>query len=260
MNLLDELYSRHETVHLMYSGGKDSSACAGLIAEAGYGPRTVLVSVDTGAILPEIKQQFEVLRPNFKDVVWLQSDQPSYIRENGWPTDLLVLNNTKLGKYFARKYTGMRVCNRYECCGALRWKVWAEWFQQNPEVTAIIKGERDSDDAGTLTAEMPFPNKTIEMCYPIRDWSTEQVLNYISKFKWFTDNRGQLLPRFLLSSSTCLDCWNCTAFWDSAPERLEYLKKFHPERGAVYEKLLKNVKQDAVECLELLKDLGDKDE
>lgn len=254
MEILDELYARHETVHLMYSGGKDSSACAGLIAEAGYAKRTVLVSVDTGAILPEIKQQFEALRPHFKDVVWLQSNQPAYIRINGWPSDLPVLNNTRKGKYFARKHSGMKVCSRYDCCESLRWMVWGSWFRDNPEVTAIVKGERDSDDAGTLMAEMEFPHKSVEMCYPIRDWTSKQVLDYIKNFEWFTCN-GRLHPRFLLSSSTCLDCWNCTAFWDSAPERLAYLKKYHPELGKLYGNLLKTVRDDARDCLKQLDNL-----
>lgn len=243
MDKILDLFSRHQLVHLLYSGGKDSTACAELLLRAGFGPRTVLVWVDTGASLPEIRDAVESYHPAFKNLVVIRSDQPGFIKKYGFPTDLAPVDRTVLGRNFCREASGITVCDKYSCCFTNLWKPWTDWALQNG-VTALVLGDKQADKYSGANANARWEGR-IEICSPIADWSDEQVRSYLR-------SSGRWQERFAMSHSS-IDCWNCTAYWEVAGERLAYLERHHPELSRHVIRLYKAVASESDAKLHQLK-------
>lgn len=246
MDCIDELYSRHEVVHLLFSAGKDSTCCLHQVLEKGLGARTVLVFVNTGAAVPEIMGEVESYRNRVRGIVYLKSDQPGFIRDHGFPSDVVVSDNTELGRSLVqRPPSAVKVCDKFSCCCANIWEP-LERYLGSGEVTAFIIGDKLNDKHGRLDPSGFINGRYVERCHPIANWSDAQVRSYLE----VTCPNA----RFALDHSS-IDCWNCTGYWDSAVERITYLREHHPILAERASELLKQVRADVKAALKDLEGL-----
>ena len=229
IKMLEDLFSRHERVALMFSGGKDSLACLYYCQE--YLDKLTVVWVNTGANFPEIEEATAELCarvPNFLEVC---SNQPSAIERNGYPTDVLPVQYTTLGQLHTcsknillRSYT--------DCCNENVWQPAAKAILEYG-FTAVIRGQR-MDEEHKAPIRSGFVENGIEYVFPIEDWGKQQVLEYLEANGVNTDNRLQI-------EHSSLDCWNCTAYCKHSRERMAYIKTNHPEKHREVVALLKQI-------------------
>ena len=225
---LNEFYSRHERVALMFSGGRDSIACLHLIEP--YLDRTLVIWVNTQANFPEIESLMEGVRalvPRFLEVV---SDQPASIAANGYPSDVVPTSFTAWGQQ-ATAPKDIKIRSLFECCAENLWYPAAEAIKELG-VTGVIRGQR-RDEAIRGVIESGHVFEDVEYLFPIQEWSAEDVLAYLKEKDVVIDDR-------LNMAHSSLDCWNCTAFCNSSPERANYVKQKHPEK---FEQVVKIMKQ-----------------
>ncbi len=74
--------------------------------------------------------------------------------------------------------------------------------------------------------------------FPIFDWTTEQVHDYLRK-----DTLGLVQARHFLPDSSSLDCMWCTGYFNEQRVRMGYLKAHHPELAEQYVKFYKSYKK-----------------
>jgi len=227
--MLADLFSRHERVALMFSGGKDSLACLYYCQE--YLDRLTVVWVNTGANFAEIEEAAAVLRDRVPHFLEVRSDQPSAIERSGYPVDVLPVQYTELGQshtsaksIMLRSYT--------DCCRENLWVPAAQAIAEHG-FTAVIRGQR-LDEEHKAPVRSGFTENGIEYVFPIESWAKSQVLEYLEANGVSTDNRLQM-------EHSSLDCWNCTAFCASGKERMSYIKANHPEKHAKVVALLKQI-------------------
>lgn len=227
--MLADLFSRHERVALMFSGGKDSLACLYLCKD--YLDKLCVVWINTGANFPEIEEEVKALQelvPNFLEV---NSDQPSSVAANGYPTDVLPIEHTKIGQLHTGT-SGIVLRSYMDCCGENIWAPAAKAIKDYG-FTAVIRGQR-ADEHHKAPVKSGFVEDGVEYIFPIEDWTTGQVLEYLEQ------NGVQANSRLRMDHSS-LDCWNCTAYCNQSKERMDYIKANHPEKHIQVVALLKQI-------------------
>jgi len=227
VDIIPSALTRHEKIALNFSGGKDSLACVHLLRE--HLDRITIYHVDTGDKLPEQQEsvaRVEAFAPHF---VRIQMDVRGWIAANGLPTDLMPHNSHVIGRLL-REDNGPRLVPRYDCCYA------------NIMLPAIRRAVEDGNTLivrGTKTADIPRlpwksgdvdPATGLELYLPLRDWSDADVFAFLR-------SEGVEISRFYQEGlKGAPDCAHCSAWWDEG--RGPYLKKYHPEVFAEYERRL----------------------
>lgn len=226
---LEQFYSRHDRVALMFSGGKDSIACLRLVEQ--YLDRTLVVWVSTGADFPEITELMSEVRQLVPYFLEIQTDQPSSIRRNGYPSDVVPIKHTPLGQMFmgAQK---IKIRSAFECCSENKWLPTSNKLKELG-VTGVIRGQRSDDTARAPLASGDWVDG-VEYLLPIADWSKEQVLDYLAK------NNVPITDRLLMEHSS-LDCWNCTAYLEHSADRMRYVKKNYPDKYQEVTDIIKRI-------------------
>lgn len=233
---LKDFYDKHNRVALLFSGGKDSVAMMHLTKP--YWDKTVFVWVNTGASCPEITAYMAKVRKEVPHFVELVSNQPEFVANNGYPADVVPVSQTTAGFYYDKtpRSTELRVCSKYDCCRANIWTPIYE-FMSTSTIDGMLKGQKESDHETTCWDPYCFvAGRQIDLGYPLRNWTDEDVRSYIK-------SKGELMyERFKLSHSS-LDCWNCTAYWKQFGERTEYMKVRHPEQWKMVESVVKDMRK-----------------
>lgn len=246
MDVLDDLYARHNVVHLLYSAGKDSELCARLLTPE-QRARTVLVWVDTGASLPEIRDAVFGRAKDFADLVVLYGAQPKWIAEHGFPSDAPISDSTDDGAYYAHFRPVVRTCDKYACCRANIWTPLTDWLRDGP-ATAVIMGDKRADHYGRMEAAYVFPHKRVEVCHPLEHMTDNEVRECLGRDR---DKRFEL-------SHSSVDCWNCTAYWEAAKSRLAYIEEKHPEAAKRVRAIYMQMRSDLGKAMQGLNFLEDK--
>lgn len=246
MDLLDDLYSRHPVVHLLFSGGKDSTLCLmRILKNPDFAKRTVIVTIDTGDRPLAIRKFID----EFEDKVFrldvVYSNVREWVQQNGFPSDVVPVDNTHMGRIFLKKKEGVKVCSRIDCCNANIWTPLREYLAVNA-VSAVVVGERDSDPRGTRPHEWLAGSNVIEVCRPIALLSDEEVRAELSSYE-------MLQARFTMEDSS-IDCECCTAYWESLNRRLDYIRTYNPEKakclGAVVNSIHETIFNNINQCKE----------
>lgn len=245
MDLLDDLYARHPIVHLLFSGGKDSTLCLQKVLSKGFGPRTVVLHVNTGCQSPEVLEYIESYRPQVLALVEIHSNVMDWIKFNGFPSELVDVDRTNEGRSILWIRSGLKVCSRIECCRANLWNPLRDWIAEH-DVSAMVFGEKDSDPRGARPNLWDVKGKPVEICRPISLLDNEGV----------RDELKEIMPNYPArfgGDSSSVDCACCTAFWEYAPERLAYLDKHMPEFANLARGAMRQMYVDAKETLDKLK-------
>jgi phosphoadenosine phosphosulfate reductase len=204
---------------LQFSGGKDSIACLYLLRDEW--PTLRVVWVNTGAAYPDMVDYMEVWKKILPHFVEVRTNQPEQIARNGFPSDVVVVNDTAFGRQFINRNTP--VMQPYlNCCAE---NIWFPLMQAMHDIgaTEIVRGQRKSDARKSFIQ----PNDVIDgvrYTFPIYGWTDEEVFAYLK-------NVGALMPEaYARGEKTGRDCWDCTAYLDDNAQRIRNLS---PERRAV---------------------------
>lgn len=226
---MQEFYSRHEKVALMFSGGKDSIACLHLLKD--YLDKTLVVWVNTGANFPEIEVLMEKTRAKVPHFLEIKTNQPESIKAKGYPVDVVPVNYTLLGQSVT-SIKDFKLRSYFECCSENFW-IPCDAKMRELGVTGIIRGQRNSE-GHRAPIQSGYVENGIEYCLPIEEWSEEQVLGYLVE-------QGVELDERLKMSHSSLDCWNCTAYMADSTQRFKYIKKNHPTKYEAIVQLVKKI-------------------
>ena len=225
---MQDFFNRHEKVALMFSGGKDSLACLHLVKD--YLDKTVVVWVNTGANFPEIEQMMREIKAIVTHFHEIKTDQPSSIKANGYPVDVVPVNYTNLGQSVT-SIKDFKVRSYFECCSENFW-IPCDAEMRKLGVTGIIRGQRNNEGHRAPIKSGHVENG-IEYLLPIEDWKDSEVIDYLRSKNVIIDER-------LSMAHSSLDCWNCTAYMAESSERFKYIKKHHPSK---YESIVEIVKK-----------------
>lgn len=208
---------RHERIALHFSGGKDSLALAHLLRP--HWDRITFYHVDTGDLLPEVREivaGMEALAPRF---VRIQTDACAVAATFGQPSDLVPHTGSPVGVLIG----GRPIIGRYDCCAH---NLWAPMHTRMIEdkITLVIRGTKRVD-----LRKLPAENGSLEGGYelwlPLQEWSHEDVFTFLRKV-------GAPICRVYEHTVNAPECATCPAWQSEA--RAVYLRKFHPDLFAEY--------------------------
>jgi phosphoadenosine phosphosulfate reductase len=87
-----------------------------------------------------------------------------------------------------------------------------------------------------------------EFCYPIENWSHDDVLNYLQEI-------GAPLHPCYAHGVTGVDCLHCTAWWNES--HLPFIKERYPSVYLVVREKIKHIQQVVTEHMAHLQSVGD---
>ncbi len=193
---------------LQFSGGKDSLACLYML-EPRWDNLTVVWG-NSGASYPETLQLIEKVKELGLKVVEAKGNQPAYVDQIGYPSDVLSIRSTSLG-HVIHGTEGRKFTDYLSCCNANLWQP-VERVCRELGATVIYRGQRKQD-----AKQSPIKNGQIvdgvKYVFPLEDWTSEQV-------KWFLGDR---LPSYYVNEKSSHDCWSCTAHLEDNLDRIKNL-------------------------------------
>ena len=233
---------RHERIALSVSGGKDSMAVLYLLRD--YLPRVTAYHLDTGDLLPEMRQSVAHIRKMCPNFVHIQGDVGAWIDANGLPTDLLPYSAHEVGAIAGQG--NIKVTTRYHCCfNNLMRPVWERVKADGN--TLLIRGTKRAD-LKRLPTSSGDVHDGIEIWHPIEDWSHDDVFAYLRLV-------GAPIPRVYSRMTNAPECARCSAWWGEG--RAAYLKEFYPSLFADYSNRLRAVTGEIMESVNNLnRELG----
>lgn len=220
---------RHHRAALQFSGGKDSLALVYLLRP--FWERLTLYHVDTGDLLPEVKEivnRVEESVPDFRRIN-VSADQWSSVY--GLPSDLVPSSNSPVGVEIGA--STQRIVGRWDCCAANIMQPMHHRMRQDG-VTLAIRGTKRADFA-RLPASSGDISLGYEVWLPIQEWSHEEVFDYLRSV-------GAPICRVYEHKVNAPECATCPAWWSEG--RAEYLRKYHPDLLASYRVKLDRVSRE----------------
>jgi 3'-phosphoadenosine 5'-phosphosulfate sulfotransferase (PAPS reductase)/FAD synthetase len=209
-------------VGLAFSGGRDSWACLWLnehrLADIH------VIWVNPGKNYPELLATVERARamcPNFHEV---RTDREGQHAREGLPSDVVPIDWTALGQQISSRKPVM-VQSYLGCC-----------FQNISQplhakakelgLSELIRGQRASDAKRGACSDGDVVDGIVYR-HPIEAWTTEEVMHFLAS--------KMDLPAHLALRHSSMDCYDCTAYRKDSADRIEYMKRNHPELFAEYE-------------------------
>lgn len=215
MSSVESVMERHEKVVLMFSGGKDSMACLYLMRK--FLDKITVLWINTGDAFPEMIALMERVKKLVPQFVEVKSNQPSYVKNYGMPSDVVPISNLPYGMVFTGEKT-VKINSYLDCCAANIWKPGHDAIKQMG-ATLIIRGQRNQE-AHKSPVRSGNIIDGIEYLMPIETWSSDEVMAYL-KVQDFD------MPEFYSLEHTSLDCMHCTAYCAHHADKFEYMKKNH---------------------------------
>ena len=110
-----DFFDRHQKVMLSFSAGKDSAAVLWLLRP--YWELLDVVWCNQGNPYPETEEymlSIAEMVPNFKMIM---GNSPLWIKQNGYPVDILPMESTPVGLTFTRQ-NNPKLSFYWDCCNA----------------------------------------------------------------------------------------------------------------------------------------------
>ncbi|MDF3073477.1 MAG: Bcep22 3 [Alphaproteobacteria bacterium] len=214
MNAIDDAIARHERIALQVSGGRDSLACLYLLRP--HWSKLTVYWCNTGDPFPETEAIMRGVRAIVPQFVEIAGNQPGVVAGFGLPSDIVPADSTTIG--VVANGGGQLIQDRYSCC-ARTYIVPMHERMVLDGITLVIRGQKQADQL-KAPVRSGAVDLGIEYLFPIEDWSTQQVMDYL---------REQDAPilRFYEMLDGAPDCMTCSAYWENGAAK--YLKRYHPE-------------------------------
>jgi 3'-phosphoadenosine 5'-phosphosulfate sulfotransferase (PAPS reductase)/FAD synthetase len=196
---------------LHFSGGKDSLACLYLL-QPDWDDITVMWC-NTGAAHHSTIKMMEYISgivPHFMEV---QSDQPAYISEWGYPVDIVPVWRTGFGMSLDERW-GRKFIDWTSCCAT---NIWAPLEKATRELGAnvVYRGQKTADKIKSPIRSGHNENG-VTYIFPLEEWTDEDVFAYLG---------DRVPPHYRSGERTSRDCVNCTAYLHENVERIAALPK-----------------------------------
>lgn len=223
------------TTALQFSGGKDSLACLYLYRERW--DDIYVVWLNTGAAYLEMEAYMARWKERLPHFVELRSDQPAQVAREGWPADVVPINNTLSARAFLNS-DGPLIQSYLNCCAN---NIWAPLHQGTLAlgVTEVVRGQR-KDDQRKAPFASGHTQDGVTYTLPIENWSEADVWDYLKSVN------AELPPGYGLGEKTGRDCWDCTAYLDENAQRISNLP---PDRRAVVENRIGQIARAVAETM-----------
>src|SRR5579864_1878945 len=159
----------HEKIALSWSGGKDSTAVLHMLRYELH--RIVVYHVDTGDLLPEMREhvaEYEAVIPNF---VRVQTNVAAWNIEHGLPSDLMPHSQDRIGRMMGENK--ILLTSRYDCCAANLMGPLFDRVKADGN-TLLIRGTKAAD-MKRLPRQSGDVEQGIELFYPLQAWSHAEV-------------------------------------------------------------------------------------
>lgn len=214
------MWNRHAgRIGFQFSGGRDSTAALYLLRDRW--PLMRVYHVDTGDQFPEARAVVERVQADLLEagVVMerIETDVKELRERNGFPTDLIPVDNTVLGQMVSG--STLRLTGRFDCCAAALMNPLHQRMVDDG-ITLLIRGQRDDEYAGGAPTRDRDVIDGFEVHYPVQGWSGDEVQAYLE------DNDLPVAPFYRAGMRRAPECMGCTAWWDEG--RLEYMREHHP--------------------------------
>lgn len=235
--ILTSPLDHHARIALQFSGGKDSLAVANLLRP--HWDRLVFYHVDTGDLLPEVREIVDRTSravPHFRRI---DSDVRGWTARVGLPSDLVPTTGTAAGNLIG--LSDRRIVDRFDCCAS---NIMAPMHFKMIEdgITLVIRGTKRADFK-RMPAENGPTGYGYDLWLPILEWSHDDVFAYLKEV-------GAPICRVYEHRVQAPECATCPAWWNEG--RAAYLKKHHPDLFRVYRERLQAVRDEILPVLETL--------
>lgn len=218
------------TTALQYSGGKDSRAVLHMYRE--QLKDIIVVWMDAGNAYPEVYADMALMTRKVPNFLIVRANQPKQVAENGYPSDVVPMNFSPLGRSFLGG--SLKVQSTFGCCSANIWQPMQQAMTMLG-IKRIIRGQRDTDEYKNSAFRHGAVLNGIECVAPLQDWTEEQVFQYLRA-------NSVEVPAYYLNEKTGRDCWSCTGYLRHNAARIKNLPT--PQREEVVRRL--KVISDAV--------------
>lgn len=228
-DVMTDVFARHERIAFQFSGGRDSTAALYLLRP--FWHRMTVYHVDTGDQFPETKA---VVNAVARDValVRILSSVHEVHDEHGYPSDLVPVDNTDLGRSLTGK--AVKLQSRFECCIRTLMQPMHNRMVHDG-ITLLVRGQRDEEFASPPMRSGDVGDG-FELFYPIQNWSADQVMGYLIA------NDLPVAPFYEFGMRSAPECMGCTAWWDEG--RAAYLRARHPDAHSTFVRRIQIVRAE----------------
>ena len=229
---IESLFTRHQRVHIAFSGGRDSLVLAQLCRA--WRDRVTLIWANTGLMWPHMA---EFVRGHAKDFRLIEAmparDFARVWREDGLPADVVPVENM-LGRRWPKIQPWI------SCCSSLRTKPIFDAALRDG-ATVLLHGQRASDPhLFRGPSEFPGQPDGLELAGPLWDWPDDAVAAFVRQ-------HGLAIPSHYDQVPCSLECAICPANNSRAENELRM--RLSPPLAAVAHSLGMTVRKAAVGVL-----------
>lgn len=201
------------TTALQYSGGRDSRALLHL--HRNQLDKIIVVWMNPGDAYPEQLREMHKLAREIPHFLILHGNVQSNIRQNGYPSDIVPINYSPVGRAYVKKDGDFKIQSAFDCCSRSMWQPLAQAMKLLG-ITRIIRGQRREEQYTNTAVTNGTVIDGVEYVLPLEDWTTADVEKYLR------DNHLKL-PEYYASEGTSHDCVHCTAYLGSYQARIRNL-------------------------------------
>ncbi len=201
------------TAALQYSGGKDSRVILHMHKE--ILDEILVVWANTGAAYPAVLEHMAEVAKSVPHFMEVRGQQPENIEKYGYPSDVVPINYSPLGREWVKKPYDFKIQSAFDCCARNMWHPLNSAMIQCG-IKTVIRGQRRDEQYTARLTNGAVDNQGITYLLPIEDWTEAQVFEYLK-----THNIE--IPEYYASEVTSHDCWNCTAYLGSYEKRIANL-------------------------------------
>lgn len=192
----------------------------------------IVVWANTGAEYPEVEADMRRISKDIPHFLIVKGKQPENIAKNGFPSDVVPLRYSPLGRQTVKSAEPFKIQSAFECCASNLWRP-LEGAMKLLGIKTIIRGQRKDEEYSNAFVSDGTVIDGIEYKMPLENWTREQVLDYLAANK-------VKLPDYYQSETASRGCWDCTAYLSDYVQRIRNLPA---DKRAVVDDRLAQIKE-----------------
>lgn len=187
---------------LQFSGGKDSRALLHMFKDQ---LESIIVAwCDSGAAHDETVIDMQKIAKKVPHFLIVRGNQPKQVEQNGYPSDVVPINYTPLGRNLVKSAGEFKVQSTFDCCSANVWKPLHNAVTMLG-IKTVIRGQRNDEVYSNKSVTDGKVVDGITYRAPLANWTEAQVFEYLKK-------NAVSVPDYYKSEGHGRDCWSCTGY------------------------------------------------